>query len=61
MRDALSIVAAGGTFAGSALLGLLAGIALGSRTGNQLWVLAGLFAGLGIGGYGAVRLLLRSR
>jgi hypothetical protein len=61
VKDAFPILVAGSTFAGSALLGLLAGIILGSRTGNQLWVLGGLLAGLGIGGYGAARLLLRSR
>lgn len=61
MKDALPILAAGGTFAGSALVGLLAGIALGARTGNQLWVLGGLFAGLALGGYGALRLLLQTK
>ena len=60
MKDALPIIAAGGTFAGCALAGLLGGIVLAGRTGNQLWVLGGLFAGLALGGYSAVRMLLRT-
>ncbi len=54
----LKLVAAGSTFTGSSLLGLLAGIWLSGRTGQQLWVLGGLFAGIGLGGYAALRLLL---
>ena len=54
----LRLVAAGGTFAGAALLGLLSGIWLAARTGQQLWVLGGLFAGLALGGYAAVRMLI---
>ncbi len=54
----LRLVAAGGTFAGAALLGLLLGIWLAGRTGQQLWVLGGLFAGLALGGFSAVRMLL---
>ncbi len=60
MKTALPIIAAGGTFAGSALAGLLGGILLAGRSGNQLWVLGGLFAGLALGGYSAVRMLLRT-
>ncbi len=60
MKELLPAVAAGGTFAGGVLLGLAAGILAGRQTGNQLWVLAGLFGGMVFGGYGALRLLLRS-
>ncbi len=56
----MPVVAAGGTFAMSALAGLAAGIWIGGRTGQGLWVLAGLFGGLGVGTYAAYRLLMRS-
>ena len=55
----LALIAAGGSFAGAVLFGLLLGIWIGSRTGQQLWVLVGIFSGMAVGGYGAVRLLLR--
>ncbi len=42
------------------LLGLGAGILVDQRTGGQLYVIAGLFAGMLLGGYAAFRLLLRS-
>jgi len=54
------VLAAGGTFAGAALLGLLLGILLGQKTAQPLWAFGGLMAGVAIGGYGAVRLLVRS-
>jgi hypothetical protein len=54
------LLGAGGAFAGFALLGLGAGILLDQRTGGQLYVIAGLFAGMLLGGYAAFRLLLRS-
>jgi hypothetical protein len=57
----VAVIAAGGTFAGAVLLGLLLGIWLGDRTGQPLWVLVGIFAGMAVGGYGAVRMLLRER
>jgi len=55
----IALVAAGGTFAGAVLLGLLVGVWLSNRTGQPLWVLAGIFIGMAVGGYSAVRLLLR--
>jgi len=55
----LKLVAAGGTFAGSALLGLLLGIWLGGRTNQPLWVLAGIFAGIVLGGWSAFRMLVQ--
>lgn len=54
----LRLATAGGTFAGAALLGLIGGIWLGARTGQQLWVLGGLFAGLALGAFAAVRMLM---
>jgi hypothetical protein len=54
------VLAAGGSFAVCALIGLLGGIFAAQHTGQQLWVLGGLFAGIGVGGYCAVRLLMRS-
>jgi hypothetical protein len=56
----MPVLGAGGTFAVAALLGLLGGIALGQHTGQQLWVLGGLFAGLALGGLSAFQLLRKS-
>lgn len=55
-----SVLAAGSTFAGVALVGLLVGVLVGQRTAEPLWAFAGLMIGLGLGGYSAVRLLMRS-
>ena len=52
-------MAAGGTFAALALVGLLAGILWSERSGQSLWVVAGLFGGLLLGGSAALRLLWR--
>ena len=54
------MIGAGATFAGAVLLGLLLGILVAERSGQQLWVFGGLFAGLALGGYAAFRLLVRS-
>lgn len=54
----MKILAAGGTFAGATIIGLLLGIFVAGRTGQQLWVLGGIFLGLAVGGYAAVRMLL---
>jgi hypothetical protein len=56
----MPVLAAGGTFAFTVLLGLGAGLLIAQRTGQQLWVLAGLFAGLALGGYSAFALLRKS-
>lgn len=55
----VALIAAGGTFTGAVLLGLLIGIWLSNRSGQPLWVLGGVFGGMALGGYGAVRLLMR--
>jgi hypothetical protein len=56
-----AVIGAGVTFAGTVLVGLLAGILVGERTGQPLWVVGGLFAGLAIGAYGAILLILRGK
>jgi hypothetical protein len=60
VKAALPIIGAGAAFAGTVLLGLLGGIGLAGKTGQPLWALGGLFGGLALGGYAAVRLMLRS-
>ena len=60
MNGVLPVLSAGATFAASALLGLVAGIWLTRSTGQALWVLGGLGAGIVLGGYSAYRLLRRS-
>jgi len=56
----IPVLAAGATFAMTALAGLAAGYWLGHATGAPLWVAGGLAAGILLGGYSAYRLLLRS-
>ena len=56
----MPVLAAGGSFAGCVLAGLLAGIWLGRATGSQMWVFGGFLAGMALGGYSAFRLLQRS-
>jgi hypothetical protein len=53
-------IAAGSTFAAATLAGMVVGLLAARATGQGLWVLGGLFAGMALGGYSAVRLLLRS-
>jgi hypothetical protein len=60
VKELLPLVGAGASFASTVVVGLLAGIWLSRATGGQLWVLAGLFAGLLIGGFSAYRLIARS-
>jgi outer membrane lipoprotein SlyB len=60
VKTLLPLVAAGGTFAGAAVLGLLAGILIGDRRGEPLLAPAGLILGALIGGYSAFRLLARA-
>lgn len=61
MKDALPVIAAGGTFAGATLAGLLIGIFIGSRTNQPLWAFGGLLLGLGVGAYSAARLLFNAK
>lgn len=60
MKGIVPVLAAGGTFAAAALGGLAAGIWISRAAGNGLWAAVGLFAGMALGGYSAVRLLFRS-
>jgi len=55
------VIAAGGTFATLTVLGLIAGVLIGGRTGQQLWVIAGLFAGVVAGGLAAIAMVLSER
>ena len=60
MRVVLPVLFAGGSFAGVAILGLLAGVVAGQRLSAPLLVPAGLTVGLIVGGYAALRLLAKS-
>ncbi len=60
MKPLMPVLAAGGTFAATAVVGLFAGAWLAGRLRAPILVAAGLFAGLIVGGYSAYRLLLRS-
>jgi hypothetical protein len=60
VKSVVPVIAAGGTFAATAIVGLLVGIWIAGRTGSQLWVFGGLIVGLGIGAFSAIRLLFRS-
>lgn len=60
MKGVVPVLAAGGTFALTALAGLTGGVWISRSTGSGFWVAAGLFAGMALGGYAAMRLLLRS-
>lgn len=57
--NAAAVIGAGVSFAGTVLVGLLLGIWLAGRTGQQLWVVGGLFGGALLGGIAAIRLVLR--
>jgi hypothetical protein len=59
VNSPLALVGAGLSFTGTALAGLLIGILAAQRTGQQLWVVAGLFGGILVGAYAAIRLILR--
>ncbi len=61
MKDALPVIAAGGTFAGATLAGLLIGIFIGSRSHQPIWAFVGLLVGLGLGAYSAARLLFNTK
>ena len=53
-------LAAGGTFSASVLAGFAAGLWVSRATGSALWTIAGLFAGVGLGGFVAARMLLQA-
>jgi hypothetical protein len=58
--NVLPAIAAGVTFSGTALVCTFVGIVISQRTGQPLWVIGGLIAGIALGGYGAFRLVARS-
>ncbi len=60
MKALLPLVAAGGTFAAAAVVGLALGALLAQRRGEPLLAPAGLLVGAAIGAYGALRLLARA-
>ncbi|MGC1380726.1 MAG: hypothetical protein WA814_06845 [Candidatus Baltobacteraceae bacterium] len=60
MRSLLPVLAAGGTFAGAAVLGLLVGALAAQRFDAPLAAPAGLVIGAALGTYGALRLLARA-
>jgi hypothetical protein len=60
MKAFLPVLAAGGTFAAAAIVGLVAGILAAGQARQPLLAPGGLMIGAAIGGYGAVRMLLRS-
>jgi hypothetical protein len=60
VKPLLPVVIAGGTFAGAAVIGLLAGIAADAHFNQPLLVPVGLLVGAAAGGVSALRLLLRS-
>ncbi|HTZ55487.1 MAG TPA: hypothetical protein VMB20_10535 [Candidatus Acidoferrum sp.] len=60
VKELTPVLAAGGTFAGATVAGLLLGILVAQRTAQPLWAFGGLMFGFAIGAYGAVRLLMRS-
>lgn len=57
--NAGAVIGAGVSFAGTVLVGLVLGIWLAGRTGQQLWVVGGLFGGALLGAVAAARLILR--
>jgi Putative F0F1-ATPase subunit Ca2+/Mg2+ transporter len=55
-----SALTAGSTFAVTVLAGFAGGLVLAHRTGAPLWAVAGLFAGVLVGGLVAARTLLQA-
>lgn len=60
MKGATAVVAAGSAFAGAAVAGLLIGIVLDHARHTEYFAVAGLFAGVALGGYAAFRLLVQT-
>ena len=60
MKPILPVLVAGGTFAATAIFGLLCGILAAGRFNAPLLVPAGLLVGAGIGAFSALRLLFRA-
>ena len=60
MKPLLPIVVAGGTFAATAIVGLLLGIFAAGRRGEPLLAPIGLLLGAAVGAYSALRVLSKS-
>jgi hypothetical protein len=60
VKGAAETIAAGSAFAGAAVGGLLIGIALDHARHTEYLAVAGLFAGIALGGYAAFRLLVQT-
>ena len=60
MKTLLPVIAAGGTFAAAAVVGLLIGILIASRRGEPFVAPIGLLLGAAIGAYSALRMLAKS-
>lgn len=60
MKGAAGVIAAGSAFAGGGIGGLLIGIALDHARHTEYFAVAGLFAGVALGGYAAFRLLVQT-
>lgn len=57
MKGAVAVIAAGGTFTGSVIVGIILGIVLDHRLGRGDLVVYLFFAGVVLGGYAAYRLV----
>jgi hypothetical protein len=60
VKPLLPVLAAGATFAGAAILGLFVGVIAAAHAVAPLYVPVGLLLGAAVGGYCAIRLLVRS-
>ncbi len=60
MKGATAVVAAGSAFTGAAVGGLLIGVWLDHARHTEYFAVAGLFAGVALGGYTAFRLLVQT-
>jgi len=60
MKGAAAVIAAGSAFTGCALAGLVLGIALDRYLHQTFYIVVGLFAGVFLGGYAGIRLLLQA-
>jgi hypothetical protein len=60
MRPLLPVLAAGGTFAASAVIGLFIGVLVAQRSEQPLWAVAGLMVGAALGVVSALALLLKA-
>jgi hypothetical protein len=60
VKSAAGIIAAGSAFAGAGIAGLLIGIWFDHVRHTEYLAVAGLFAGVVLGGYAAFRLLVQT-